>query len=164
MVKNELQKLSTELHDICDSLLVVELEYIFSPSSAENNAITTLIRLTTCIHSLKKYTLYNKECNELLDEIEHYTSNESSSLECIVVKTEELISKIDQILEVDLFASLKNECAEVKDTIADAIPGEVKTAYKSVVNTLHDVGRKAERQLKLKIKNWLLSDDNDGNE
>ncbi len=157
MMKQELQELVTELQDVCDSL---------SEQHNPNNDLNNLIRLTVCMGNLKKYTLYTQMVDEILNLIQLYENTYRYSYkECysikvgIVLKTKELISKINQLLEVDLFASLKRGYSEAKDTVTDAIPDEVKATYRSAVSTLHDVGRKTEKRLKSKIKNWLLSDD-----
>lgn len=171
MMKQELQELVTELQDICNSLLAMESQSVLDPVSAQNNEIDALIRLTICIHRLKRYPLYIKKADEILDAVELYQqtysyTHQDASKKCYIVhmdivsKTEELISELNQLLEIDLLASLKKGYAEAKDTVADAIPDEVKDTYKVAVTTLHDVGRKAEKRLKSKLKNWLLSDDN----
>lgn len=161
MRKEELQELINELQDTCDSL-----------SSRENN-INNLIRLTSCMGKMKSYPQYSTVADEMLDLIGDYDEDDPYSLELIIANTELLISVLSEVLEEDsILDLLKMGYKGVKDTIYANISDEVKDAYKETatqfkdackvkVDQAKDVRRNAEKIIKSKLRNWLLSDDDE---
>lgn len=149
MTKQELQELVTELKEICTALSSVEDEDL--------ETFDILRRLNACMDNLKKDPLFADRADEIIYEVVRHMRDDTD-LDCVVSETEKLISEIEIHC---LLSSLKKGYDKAKDTVADAIPNEVKDTYKSTANTLHNVVHKTEKRLKSKIKNWLLSDDDD---
>lgn len=161
MKREELQELVTELEDICNSL------------SSNENTIGNLIRLTRCMGKMNSYPPYSIVANEMLDLIDSYDANDPYSLELIIANTEFLISVLNEVLEKgSILDSLKTGYEEAKNMIDAAISDEVKDACKEkaiqvkdvckeTAEQAKDVCRKAEKMFKSKLRNWLLSDDDE---
>lgn len=159
MKKEELQKLVTELQDICDS------------RSSKKDPISNLIRLSTCMGKLKSYPKYSTVADEMLDMIGTYDANDPFSLELIIAHTELLISFLNDDLEKGSIPdSLKMGYEEAKnridaiisDDVKDACKGkaiEVKDVCKETAGQAKNMCRKAEKIVKFKLRNWLLADD-----
>lgn len=150
MKKEELHELVTELQNICDSL------------SSNENQIKKLVRLVNCIKRLECYPRYNSRVNEILDAIQTYTWTSMKSIDPIIFETECLISEINESLEREpLFTTVKKGFEEVKSTIDESIPEEMKDACKETIGQVKAIGQKTQKTVKSKIRNWLLSDDDE---
>lgn len=162
MGKEELQNLVSEMQDICDELS-------FGPKDVYSQT-SSLIRLSTCMGSLKAYPCYSPMADEVLSSIQDYASA-PGSLETIIAETGELISILTEEAERDsVLDTLKKGYAEAKDKVAEVIPEEVKDAckeaakqakgiYQDTAQQAKEVRKKAEKKAKSKLRSWLLSDD-----
>ncbi len=156
-MKEELQKLITEMQDICNS--------ISSSSKKEriknSNHINALIRLAYCFGKLKSYPKYSIVADESLDLIKAYDPNDPYSAELIIAHTELVIYYLNKDPnESSMLDSLKIGYGEIKDIIHTAIfSDELKDVCKEKVDQAKNMYRKAEKMAKSKMKSWMSSDD-----
>lgn len=152
-MKEELQKLITEMQDICN--------FISSSSKKEriknSNHINALIRLAYCFGKLKSYPKYSIVADEMLDLIKAYDPNDPYSAELIIAHTELVIYYLNKDSnESSMLNSLKIGYEEIKNAIfSDAL----KDVCKEKVEQAKNMYKKAEEVAKSKMKIWMSSDD-----
>lgn len=153
MKRKELQELVTELQDISDALYSAEDDV---------NPIANLMRLCTLMARLKSYPQYSAMVDNVLNAVETYTQDKNrAALVAVVAETEELIDFFNEKLENSLVNTLKKGYEEAKDRIDEVIPEEVKDVCKETAQQVKDAGRKVEKTAKSRLRNWLLSDDDE---
>lgn len=153
MKRKELQELVTELQDISDALYSAEDDV---------NPIANLMRLCTLMARLKSYPQYSAMVDNVLNAVETYTQDKNrAALVAVVAETEELIDFFNEKLENSLVNTLKKGYEEAKDRIDEVIPEEVKDVCKETAQQVKDASRKVEKTAKSRLRNWLLSDDDE---
>lgn len=145
-----------------------------------------LYRLISCIATLKSVTSkYNKEANYVLDMIQKYISGSGCiyEIDCARVILIDVLTNEDSEDE-SILGFLKESYADAKDSISEAIPEEVKAKCNKIITTTGNIGRgfadtinkeipqipegverikethkKVKKEIKLKLREVLLSDD-----
>lgn len=142
MRQAEKQQVVTELHEICEVLKTYEKD----PSK-------DLIRLAYCMAKLKEDLNYSKKekADLILNMIESYTKG-IMCIDNIVYEIEELIIELEK--EESVLVNLKV-------TLDEAIPEEVKDACKEKAGQIKEITKEAKKSIKTKFRNWLLSEDED---
>lgn len=154
MKRKELQELVTELQGISDAL--------YSPVEGYDTQTNDLMRLCTLMARLKNYPQYSEMADDVLDAIELYATNpDHDALMTVVAETESLTEFFKEKLENSLVNTLKKGYEEAKDRIDEVIPEEVKDVCKETAQQVKDAGRKVEKTAKSRLRNWLLSDDDE---
>ena len=153
MRRKELQELVNELQSISDALY---------SATGDEDSTTDLMRLCTLMARLKSYPPYSAMADNVLNAIDTYTKKKDRpALVAVVAETEDVISFFNEKLENSVTNMLKKGYEEAKDRIDAVIPEEVKDACEETVAQVPTAGRKMEKTAKSRIRNWLLSDDDE---
>lgn len=151
MKRKELQELVTELQAISNAL------YSTTDSRVP---LADLMRLCTLMARLKSYPQYSEMVDNILNAIEAYSQvNTREYLVAVVAGVEELINVLKEKLDNSLANILKKGYEEAKDRLDEVVPEEVQDACRETASQVKGVARKAERTAKTRLRNWLLSDD-----
>lgn len=170
MRKEERQQLINELVEIKDSLL---------DSSKHGRVFENLARLNLCMKILKEDICpkYSRMADEVLETIQNYIVNDCTLGE-VILATQNLIEELSK--DDSVFETMRRGYEEVKTTITDAIPEEVKVACDGMASKVGEVTsditkkvkenmpgyteklkgapHRIEKQLKSKFRDWLLDD------
>ena len=158
------------MKDQCLRELLIKLETIYehlyiSLANDTNFRMADVINLASYLSQLSQYPEYREGSEELLKMLESHdlSSGNVTYMSDVVYRTRSIVNVLGSDLretDEDIFDSLKQGCADVKDKISGAIPQQIKDSYAKAAAQLKAESKAAENKLKHSIINWLSSDDN----